>query len=783
MLRARLLVRNGQSIARSLSTKSPTNTQLLRPVWSRYEKQTSPHILDLYKKTWKETGDPIWPFILGLKTPRSNQLTNSMLRDTGLKLAPYIRWRKFLDSAGLIEVASRINGTSNTLEFPSIAKMPAWALGYVLTFRVTNPPEARAAAELVIAHVLSGCSHATIPPLLILSAHGLADHQVIAPLQTIAELFLARHRLPSQYVLFLRALSRFPPSLERNAMISMIIEQIHKDGGEVSEDIYVSLLQSNSSSVPLAQRLERLLPVTNTRTTPRLNDVFFQVYTRQGATTLAIKYLPSVFQRAGSYGAGEAILSPSRSSAPTNGNPARLQSNVDGGPLISSLPRPDTISNDYPASISPGVRSWTSLLRFFSNSRSVSADKLVELFNRIRKIHPPTTTSFTILMRALVARKAYQRAIEAWHEMLTEGHPIDVGSLSVIIDACTLTKKHWEAFYVLEVTARKGSHGSTTQPNSDDSYPRVQLDSAFLAAFMKNLALSGRPDVAFMVWDHAELLYGVTPDASALNVLLEISRAVLKYEETFAGFWANLRAKRSSTRSDNLFSPFHVPSRDEVIEGIRLTLDHDPRKKHKPTGLWGDVPAWHKATKIFYHAVLGNHASLLHISPPVTAIRSSADDMYRHPWVEFIRSVQGPSPTNEAFHDVDVNSPASLARLGLYPLQAYPKINPTKATFHNLIYLLGMCGQASQIPTVLAWMKELGITPFEKTMAMALIFWAEVSLRAPLFEQFGGEGEYSKLLKWLEAWVGRDRIPGQARMTKMSRMIARTREGYDKFRV
>ncbi|KAF9648131.1 hypothetical protein BDM02DRAFT_3115912 [Thelephora ganbajun] len=38
---------------------------------------------------------------------------------------------------------------------------------------------------------------------------------------------------------------------------------------------------------------------------------------------------------------------------------------------------------------------------------------------------------------------------------------------------------------------------------------------------MKSLACSGRPDVAFMLWDHAEMLYGVIFDASVLNILLE----------------------------------------------------------------------------------------------------------------------------------------------------------------------------------------------------------------------------------------------------------------------
>ena len=707
-----------------------------------------------------------------------------MVRDAGLKLAPYIRWRKFVDSAGLVDVASRIRETSDTTKFPSIARMPTWVLGYILTFRVTNPSEAQVAADLAVAHICSGCDRTVIPTLLTLSVHTLANHQVGDPLRGITELFLARRRFPFQYRFFLQALSRFPPSLETSAVISTVVEKMNKKKGGVPEDIYISLLESNSSSVLLARRLERLLSATNAPITPRLSHLFFRVYTKRGATTLAAKHIPSVLQLASSSRRDGVLPFPSSPSPSTHGNPTGLRSNVHAHASVTDpTPDPPQLRPPSGTSVPSSTKSWTSLLRFFSSSgSSISADQLTGLFNRIRNTHPPTTISYTVLMRALVSRGAYQRTIETWHEMLAEGHPMDIQSLSAMIEACTLVKKHRETFYILEVVAGNGSQDGLAQPTPGDPYPRIQLSPAFIAIFMENLARSGRPDVAFMLWDYAELLYGVTPNASMLNVLLEIARVVVKYEETFAGFWANLRAKRTSAHPDNLSSSsFHVPGRGEVVESLKLVLGHGARK-NKPTGLWGEVPAWKKATKVFYHTVLGNNPELLHVVPPVTAIRSSADDIHRHPWAELIRSVQGPSSVDEAFHDVDVNSPASLARLGLYPLQAYPSITPTRMTFHNQIYLLGMCGQASQIPLILAWMKELRIVPIKETIAIALVFWAEVSLRAPLFEQFGGEGEYPKLLKWLEGWVGQGRMPGQSRMTRVSKGVARAREGHDGIR-
>lgn len=204
-----------------------------------------------------------------------------------------------------------------------------------------------------------------------------------------------------------------------------------------------------------------------------------------------------------------------------------------------------------------------------------------------------------------------------------------------------------------------------------------------------------------------------------------------------------------------------------------LGTDENKSKK-KLTGMWGSTPAWQKATRVFCHAVLGNWPTLLEVSAPAMALRSSADDMGRHPFKELARNIFGP-PHDDAFTHIDPKSPAALAQLGLYPLGAYPKIFPTEVTFHNYIYLLGLNNQAAQIPLTMAWMRELGILPTKQTIAIGLVFWAEVSLRAPLLEQWMGEGEYAKFLRWLEDWVGPEKMPGRERMTKTSKIIAKAR--------
>lgn len=108
-------------------------------------------------------------------------------------------------------------------------------------------------------------------PLLVLFVHTLTVHQVV-------EVLLDRRGFPFQYGLFLQAVSRFPLSLENNAVISVVVGEVQQEEGKTPEGVYVSLLEPNSSSVSLAHRLKRLLPITCTPTTSRLTRVFSSLH-------------------------------------------------------------------------------------------------------------------------------------------------------------------------------------------------------------------------------------------------------------------------------------------------------------------------------------------------------------------------------------------------------------------------------------------------------------------------------------------------------------------------
>jgi hypothetical protein len=65
-------------------------------------------------------------------------------------------------------------------------------------------------------------------------------------------------------------------------------------------------------------------------------------------------------------------------------------------------------------------------------------------------------------------------------------------------------------------------------------------------------------------------------------------------------------------------------------------------------------------------------------------------------------------------------------------------------------------------------MRALGLTPRTRTLAYALVFWAEMSRSSPLLERFqnsrgggGGGGEYVTFVRWLEEWVGVGNLPDE----------------------
>ena len=90
-----------------------------------------------------------------------------------------------------------------------------------------------------------------------------------------------------------------------------------------------------------------------------------------------------------------------------------------------------------------------------------------------------------------------------------------------------------------------------------------------------------------------------------------------------------------------------------------------------------------------------------------------------------------------------------------------------------------------QIQQILAWVRALGAPPSVCTLAYALVFWAEESIGPPLLERLRSfrncrwgydGGEYVRLVRWMEDWVGADNVLDEAAVGEAMRRVDAIRQ-------
>ena len=202
--------------------------------------------------------------------------------------------------------------------------------------------------------------------------------------------------------------------------------------------------------------------------------------------------------------------------------------------------------------------------------------------------------------------------------------------------------------------------------------------------------------------------------------------------------------------------------------------------------MWGGERAWRRAHRIFTSALLAGWPALADVRAPARAIRSSGERPATAPFRD-LKSFLTPSqpqsqitmpmdehngfnyPEDDSSELDDPNPPL----LAIHPHNAYLSFAPDELTFHAAVLLLGIARCASQIPQTLAWMRALGIKPRKRTLAYSLVFWAEVSIGAPLLERFRlhEDGEYARLVRWMEEWVGVENVPDEAAVGDAMRRV------------
>ncbi|KAF9219903.1 hypothetical protein BS17DRAFT_810949 [Gyrodon lividus] len=359
-----------------------------------------------------------------------------------------------------------------------------------------------------------------------------------------------------------------------------------------------------------------------------------------------------------------------------------------------------------------------------------------------------------------------------------------------------------------------------------------------------------RPDVIFYVWTHLTSLYFLLPTDTMLHILLRAAVLASKMDgesvrgamawylvenKLFGGRGVSATTTSSSTGtsetgvvevgSGNDASNFNPETTTQVGTGtaapIRTALSaHLLSILQNPTpppitGIWANRRSTEVARSIFRGMIFGNWPALRGARDiSMTGglgIGSGRVDGREGVWGELTRGFSAPplallppDPSINAWkgaHNPQRTHTPSQPQLQSESNPQHhlgpplPSVHPTEGTFSAYISLLGLSSRAHEIPEALGWMKALGVVPTKKTLSVALVLWAEVGLRGPLFEEGwrrSGTGlgnglgdvtppappmtEYTALQAWIRDWVGEERCPTEEDVQKGVWAVAKMRD-------
>jgi hypothetical protein len=371
----------------------------------------------------------------------------------------------------------------------------------------------------------------------------------------------------------------------------------------------------------------------------------------------------------------------------------------------------------------------------------------------------------------LLFRGAFDEALRIWNQLLDSDILLDRKALTVGVQVLTRAGHPQDAFYLLNsfMDAQRTSSHPASLPNDEHIAPVTHrwINIIVINEFMASLLRIRRPDVIFQLWDHLEQLYSVLPNELTLTILLKAAVLATKMDnESVRGTFAQLFRTPTAESS----SPI-----DLITE--QLQSAHPP----SVVGIWRDRRASDVARDIFRTMIYGNWKELRHVKPPASVVHSKnpeATPLY--PLVELAQSISMPFSTRKD-HNAQTNIIIADTHYPEKELQhPYPCIVPTDRTFLAYIKLLNFSGRASEISLTLAWMRALQIKPSRNTLSIALVLWAEVSLRGPLFEEWAarrnkGESEYGRLVEWITEWAG-NKTPTEWDIQKALRAVAMMRD-------
>ena len=789
-------------------------------------------------------------FIRGLSTHTLQERVKQLLKFVGQVSPPNTSanspspWHSVSKLPTLDSAVSRLESLSglsedDDLSPPSLGTVhspPAWLL-VELCSKVMSPADAEKASHLIVTH-LPHIPPSLRPPILILVVHVLSTHRVLPALEPIIKLFIGLP-LSDEHWHFnrlLRALSFYtdsPTDGRYKARLSiLLLNSMTEREVPLSNKTYRVLLQNRFVTMELTEELRRRM-IRDKVVPGRAHLVhLLRTLAHHGSVhdaTACARAINDLDRRREK----TPTVNVSKESRLAETDPVVESTTVE---YLTHLVHENSKRPHFDANVewlrylntgrshrflnkqSTSAAAWGARLFSLSRTWSFSAENLVAFFEWSHTQQFPFRTHrtlyYTIVIRGLLYRNAHPLALEVWERYRARMMHLDYIAFGVGVEVLTHAGHPDRALALLEnlVAGYRPRWSRRLRRTTRLSVTTRRVPASLVGRFMRALSFTN-PSAALRVWEHMGVLYDTTPDAYAFTSMLNAARWATLYGESFVG------AIQELGFNFQFCLPFTKPAIAAPPESTDAgSLNVARRKAYelleksfvvKEGDMWGGERAWRRAHRLFTIALLAGWPALADVRPPAHAVRSSGESLATSPLRDLRRFLSPPNPIgngdddsappafliphSDPFHDhadteVDTRPPDSPSLLPIYPRGALPTFVPDDNTFRAELLLLGASGSAGEIPQMLAWMRALGVAPKTRTLAYALVYWAEVSMEAPLLEQLrgspvhsrlvgdGGPGEYARLVRWMAEWVGAENVPDEEAVGDAMRKVAAMRQ-------
>ena len=700
---------------------------------------------------------------------------------------------------------------------------PTWLL-VKLCSKVNSQADAEKASHLIITY-LPYIPSDLRPPVLILLVHLLSTYRVLPALERVIKLFIG---LPIFHEFWhfnrlLRALVLYTDSPTDGRYVARLVILLLKTMTErelsLSNKTYRFLLQNRFITVELTEELHRRM-IRDKIVPDRAHlESLLRVFAHRGkvqdaaACVRTIRVLdrgqdspPASEEARPSETKTDQIVQLPSSTVDylthlVHENSQRRQFDADAEWLrFTKTGRSPRFLNNQKNTT---AAAWGARLFSLSRTWSFSPESLVMFFDWSHAQRFPfrthTTITYTVVLLGLLHRGAYSLALEIWERYRNHGTSklrMDAIALGVGVEVMVRAGHPDRALALMDSPVHVRPRGRRTSSLFSRTTSRQTVPISVVNRFMRVLRVTN-PSAAFQLWENMDILYGVSPNALSYTIMLDAARHATLNGDSFAGamqelgFDFRLRLPFSKTLSRiGTEEPITV-SPESLDRARRRSYEKLERSFTVNEGdMWGGERAWRRAHRIFTSALLAGWPELADVRTPAHAVRSSGEDPATAPFRD-LKSFLTPAHAIRSSDEILATAPFCDSKCFLTPPEpddptppllpihlnnACPSFSPDETTFHAAVLLLGIARGATHIPQILAWMRALGIKPRVRTLSYALVFWAEVSIGAPLLERLRvsgkyEEGEYVRLVRWMEEWVGFDNVPDEAAVGEAMRRV------------